>query len=360
MSKQSVALLGALLLAVVSNSYADLYGNPLPPPPPSRVSGREFPPDNSTCDDGTRCAGIFLTCPSECPSQKPGNPNDKACVVDCNNPKCEPSCTYQTDPSRTCMHAARTPNCDNKGSGCKDPRFVGADGAVFYFHGHAGRHFALVSDPNLQINARFVGFRPAGRRRDFTWIQSLGIRFGAHAFTVAAVTAPSWDPRADHLSLTFDGAPINLDPGHLSSWTADGLRVERSGTVNTVFVTLPNVFEISATVTPVTKEDDRIHRGGLLCALGRAVQIFQAVGEGGGVVGRTYRPDFYSPVKRGVPMPVMGGEDRYETSALLSANCRSCVFATEVAAVTEVIEVNPTVVDCTSNGRSGYAVVCRR
>lgn len=79
-----------------------------------------------------------------------------------------------------------------------------------------------------------------------------------------------------------------------------------------------------------------------------------------GVLGQTYRPDFYSPVKQGVPMPVMGGEDRYETSALLSANCRSCVFAPEVAAVTEAIEVNPTVVDCTSNGRSGYAVVCRR
>ncbi|XP_020080037.1 uncharacterized protein LOC109703724 [Ananas comosus] len=352
MSKQRVALLGALLLAVVSNSYADLYGNPSPPPP-SRVSGREFPPDNSTGDDGTRCAGIFLTCPSECPSQKPGNPNDKACVVDCNNPKCEPSCT------------SRTPNCDNKGSGCKDPRFVGADGAVFYFHGHAGRHFALVSDPNLQINARFVGFRPAGRRRDFTWIQSLGIRFGAHAFTVAAVTAPSWDPRADHLSLTFDGAPINLDPGHLSSWTADGLRVERSGTVNTLFVTLPNVFEISATVTPVTKEDDRIHRYGIpegdcFAHLDVQFKIFKLSERVEGVLGQTYRPDFYSPVKQGVPMPVMGGEDRYETSALLSANCRSCVFAPEVAAVTEAIEVNPTVVDCTSNGRSGYAVVCRR
>ncbi|KAK4267359.1 hypothetical protein QN277_024146 [Acacia crassicarpa] len=30
-----------------------------------------------------------------------------------------------------------------------------------------------------------------------------------------------------------------------------------------------------------------------------------------GVLARTYRPNYVSPVKRGVPMPIMGGEDKY-------------------------------------------------
>ncbi|CAL9017317.1 unnamed protein product [Prunus brigantina] len=55
----------------------------------------------------------------------------------------------------------RKPNCNSPGSACYDPRFIGGDGIVFYFHGKSNQQFSLVSDRNLQINGRFSGHRPA-------------------------------------------------------------------------------------------------------------------------------------------------------------------------------------------------------
>ncbi|KAB2614805.1 hypothetical protein D8674_021393 [Pyrus ussuriensis x Pyrus communis] len=45
-----------------------------------------------------------------------------------------------------------------------------------------------------------------------------------------------------------------------------------------------------------------------------------------GVLGKTYRPGYGSPVKVGVPMPMVGGEDKYETSSLFSPFCKVCRF----------------------------------
>ncbi|KAG1361239.1 hypothetical protein COCNU_09G007020 [Cocos nucifera] len=239
---------------------------------------------------------------------------------------------------------------------------------MFYFHGKTNEHFTLVSDPNLQINARFIGLRPARRTRDFTWIQALGIRFGPHSFTLAATRASSWDPRADHLFFSFNGKPIDLDVGHLSSWSSPStnLHVERTATVNSVTVTLPRVFEIMTTVVPVTQEDRKIHKYGIpdddcfahLEVQFRFFRLSEKVEE---VLGQTYRPDFQNPVKRGVLMPIMGGEDRYFTSSLLSANCKSCIFSPEenVAALEDVV-IAAAALDCTRKMTSGHGVVCRR
>ncbi|OAY85944.1 hypothetical protein ACMD2_05080 [Ananas comosus] len=353
----------------MSLARGDLYGNQSPPPPPRgpappppfRVKGKEFPPETTVCNDNsTRCFGRTLTCPAECPQFKPADPTAKGCFVDCNDRKCE---------GGICRH--RKPNCDGNGASCYDPRFVGGDGVMFYFHGKAGGHFALVSDPNLQINAGFIGLRPAGRRRDFTWIQSLGLRFGRHSLTLSATPAAFWDPHADHLSLSFDGRPVPLNVGHLSSWSpapapSPGLFVERNGAVNTVIVTLAGVFEIKASVVPVTKEDSAVHRYGVPdndCFAHLAVQFkFFGLSESvEGVLGQTYRPGFDNPVKRGVPMPVMGGEDRYATSGLLASDCRSCIFSpAPAAAVAGLVEVSKSVFDCTGKSGGGYAVVCRR
>nr|AAC32148.1 hypothetical protein [Picea mariana] len=85
-----------------------------------------------------------------------------------------------------------------------------------------------------------------------------------------------------------------------------------------------------------------------------------------GVLGQTYRPNFINPVKRGVPMPVMGGEDRYATSSLYSADCKSCKYsnnkdAHSSSSSSEFI-LNPVGTfdaECSSrNGNGG--IVCRR
>ena len=50
---------------------------------------------------------------------------------------------------------------------------------MFYFHGAKGGNFAVISDDNLQINMHFIGTRPEGRTRDFTWVQALAVMFAA-------------------------------------------------------------------------------------------------------------------------------------------------------------------------------------
>lgn len=169
---------------------------------------------------------------------------------------------------------------------------------MFYFHGKTNEHFSLVSDTNLQINARFIGRRPQGRSRDNTRIQALGLMFNSHTLTLAANKDAKWD---DQFFCTYNGKPIHISLGHLSTWTTQdsSLIVERTRRCNSVSITLP------------------------------------------GVLGQTYRPEFQSPVKRGAPMPFMGGEDKFKTSSLVSANCKM-------------------IVDCSSRTSYGRGIVCGR
>ena len=102
----------------------------------------------------------------------------------------------------------RKANCEGYGSVCYDPRFVGGDGVMFYFHGAKGGDFALVSDDRLQINAHFIGSRPTGRTRDYTWVQALGVMFDSHSLVIAAQRVTKWDDNVDALILRWDGDSI--------------------------------------------------------------------------------------------------------------------------------------------------------
>ncbi|OVA10744.1 Root cap [Macleaya cordata] len=328
--------------------------------PPSTAAGKVFPPENMYCGKpNSKCNGKKIECPKECPSFKPADPKAKACTIDCDSPKCESYCKN------------RTANCEGPGSACGDPRFVGGDGIVFYFHGKTNQHFSLVSDSNIQINARFIGRRPEGRKRDNTWIQALGLMFSTHSFTLAAKKVADWDKNVDQLLFTYDNMPISINEGHLSSWSAPNspLLVERTANTNSITVTLPGVVEISASVVPITKEDDRIHNYQIPysedCFAHLEVQFrfFDLSERVEGVLGQTYRPEFQSPVKRGVAMPIMGGEDKYMTSSLVSSDCNYCIFSSSAAAA---VTANPLVLDpsnsmeCTSKMSNGRGVVCRR
>ncbi|PKI63309.1 uncharacterized protein LOC116213366 [Punica granatum] len=357
-----------LLLAVGSAatlSSADLYGNPSPPPPPavsappppSAVAGKKFPQQFMACNDPTTtCYGKNITCPQQCPSFKPADPTAKACTIDCSTPTCEAYCKN------------RTANCNGVGSACGDPRFVGGDGIVFYFHGQTNQYFSLVSDRNLQINARFIGRHPEGRKRDNTWIQALGVMFGRHTFTLAANKVAKWDNSIDQLQFTYDGEPVHVGEGHLASWTAadSDLSLERTAHCNSITLTLPGVAEVSANVVPITKEDDRIHNYQIpeddcFAHLEVQFQFFDLSEMVEGVLGQTYRPDFASPVKRGVAMPIMGGENKYRTSSLVSADCSYCNFSPELRGKVTALSLEPTnVMECTSKMSDGHGVICRR
>ncbi|CAK9175253.1 unnamed protein product [Ilex paraguariensis] len=80
-----------------------------------------------------------------------------------------------------------------------------------------------------------------------------------------------------------------------------------------------------------------------------------------GVLGRTYQPEFKNPAKPGVAMPVVGGEDKYRTTSLLSADCSSCVFSpNEEMNREESVVINYGSLDCTGGASSGNGIVCRK
>lgn len=248
-----------------------------------------------------------------------------------------------------------------------DPRFIGGDGIVFYFHGRSNEHFTLVSDVNLQINSRFIGLRPEGRSRDYTWIQALGLLFGSDSFSLEAIPAAKWDQEIDHLKFTYNRSELVIPEGLFSTWEAPekSVMVERTLEKNSVLITLPEIAEISVNVVPVTKEDDRIHNYHIPsddCFAHLEVQFrfYGLSSKVEGVLGKTYQPDFQSPVKPGVAMPVVGGEDKYRTPSLLSANCKSCIFSP--AGVPEQVDpmVEFSTLDCNSGASSGRGIVCKK
>ncbi|KAM0008479.1 hypothetical protein Hdeb2414_s0004g00130881 [Helianthus debilis subsp. tardiflorus] len=79
------------------------------------------------------------------------------------------------------------------GAVCQDPRFIGADGIIFYFHGTKDKDFCLVADNNLHINGHFIGKRNKNMGRNFTWVQSLGVLFDNHKLQISAKKTSNWN-----------------------------------------------------------------------------------------------------------------------------------------------------------------------
>ncbi|RVX08536.1 hypothetical protein CK203_014235 [Vitis vinifera] len=92
--------------------------------PPGANPTRPVKPQRVTCyNHGSKCFLKYVTCPAQCPQVQPKDGKSKGCFLDCYSPKCEAVCR------------GRKPNCNGVGAACFDPRFIGGDGIVFYFHG---------------------------------------------------------------------------------------------------------------------------------------------------------------------------------------------------------------------------------
>jgi hypothetical protein len=217
------------------------------------------------------------------------------------------------------------------GTSCGDPRFTGGDGNTFYFHGSKDANFCIVSDADLHINAHFIGNHNPDLKRDFTWVQALGVTFGAgHRLYIGARRAVEWDEDEDHIQITLDGEPVDIDAVRNARWESNdkpGLSVTRMDTVNTVMVELAGVFSISANAVPITEEDDRVHRygkktaGDSLVHLDLGFQFHNLTGGVDGVLGQTYRPGYVAKVDIKAKMPIMGGAPKYLSSTLFSTDC---------------------------------------
>ncbi|XP_062085984.1 uncharacterized protein LOC133792092 [Humulus lupulus] len=285
------------------------------------ASGRE----RAFCKARGKCNSKTLTCPAECPSRKPkNNKKKKGCYVDCSS-KCEVTCKF------------RRPNCNGYGSLCYDPRFVGGDGIMFYFHGAKGGNFAIVSDENLQINAHSIGTRPQGRTRDYTWVQALSVMFDTHTLVIGAKRVSQWNDANDALIASWDGESIQIPTDGEAEWRTDStlnrrqVVLERTDDYNSIRVTVAGLVQMDIKVKPIGKEENRVHNyqipeGDSFTHLETQFRFFDLSDSVEGVLGKTYQPGYVSPVKIGVPMPMMGGEDKYQTTSLYSPLCNLCRF----------------------------------
>ncbi|KAH6794010.1 hypothetical protein C2S52_004487 [Perilla frutescens var. hirtella] len=312
------------------------------PPPPS---------DDSEAAGGRRqrcknknypqCYGVEHVCPTSC---------SNTCEVDCVT--CKPVC-----------------KCDMPGAVCQDPRFIGGDGITFYFHGKKDRDFCLVTDPNLHINAHFMGRRNQNMKRDFTWVQSIAILFGDHQLFIGAKKTATWDDAVDRLSLAFDGEPIALSTIEGTAWQPEALptaAVRRDSDTNSVVIEVESLFKISAKVVPITRHESRVHNYGIteddcFAHLELGFKFSSLNANVNGVLGQTYRDNYVSRVKMGVPMPVLGGEREFAVSTIFATDCAVSMFHGgevsengEAAAALELPSMK-----CGS-GIGGRGVVCRR
>lgn len=228
---------------------------------------------------------------------------------------------------------------------CGDPRFTGGDGNTFYFHGKKDADFCLVSDSDLHINARFIGKRNDDMKRDFTWVQALGMRFGGHRLYVGAQKTVAWDDDVDRLTITFDGETVYV-PNELNarwgSTSVPALSITRTKATNAVVVELEGKFKLMAGAVPITKEDSRIHNYGVteddsLAHLDIAFKFYSLGPDVDGVLGQTYRPDYINKLNVRANMPVMGGAPNFVSSGIFSTDCAVARFNKSADAVIAMV-----------------------
>ncbi|KAG0598929.1 hypothetical protein M758_12G112900 [Ceratodon purpureus] len=252
------------------------------------------------------------------------------------------------------------------GSVTGDPKVVGGDGVVFYFHGRKDHNFCLVSDSDLHVNAHFIGKRPAGRTRDFTWVQALGFVYGSHTLTIAAKRVANWDNAIDHLEFIYNGEALALNLESL--WTSPGgvMTLKRTSATNSVDLEIKEKMGVSLNAVPIGKHESDVHHYGItsddcFAHMDMQFRFYNLSAAVDGVLGQTYQPGFVNPVTRGVAMPVMGGADRFASSSLLATDCAVSRY-TATAAVLE--SATPSLAAaCGSSGLAhGFpgAITCRR
>jgi hypothetical protein len=206
---------------------------------------------------------------------------------------------------------------------------------MFYFHGQKGGNFAVVSDDNLQINAHFIGSRPQRRTRDNTWVQALSVMFDTHTLVLGAKRVSQWDDNVDSLLVKWDGNEINIPTDGDAEWRVDSdgreVVVERTDDVNSVRVKVTGLVELDIKVVPIREEENRIHNYQIpaddaFAHLETQFKFIDLSDDVEGILGKTYQPGYVSPAKKGVFMPMMGGEDKYQASSLDSPDCKACLF----------------------------------
>ncbi|KAF8021826.1 hypothetical protein BT93_G2078 [Corymbia citriodora subsp. variegata] len=270
-----------------------------------------------------RCFLVWFTCPLACPT---------SCFVDC--ALCRPVC----------------------------------NGNTFFFHGQKDRDFCLVSDTNFHINAHFIGKRNPSLKRDFTWVQSIGVVLGSHKLLVGAKRASSWDDEVIHMNIILDGTPVSLPAKEGYAWrppvaaSSPALSISRTGGTNSLALNVEGNFRITMTVVPITAEESRVHGYNItdddcFAHLELGFKFYNLTDTVDGVLGRTYRKNYVSKAKPDAVMPVMGGMDKCATSSILATDCLVSWFGRHLPATGNVRGRESLL--CKS-GIDGSGIICRK
>lgn len=121
--------------------------------------------------------------------------------------------------------------------------------------------------------------------------------------------------------------------------------VERTDDLNTIRATIIGLVAADRNARPIGEEENRVHSYRLpandaFAHLEIRFRFENLTDLVEGVLGKTYRPGYVSPVKIGVPMPAMGGEDRCKTLSLNSPLCKVCRFHRPVSEHPKTTEVS--------------------
>lgn len=259
-------------------------------------------------------------------------------------------------------------DCNRPGSVCQDPKFVGGDGITFYFHGQKEKDFCIVTDSNLHINAHFIGRRNNNMKRDFTWVQSLGILFDSHKLFIGARKTATWNDAIDRLSISLDDETILLPNREGASWSNsssyEGITITRSRNTNAVEIEVLGNFKIKAVVVPITEKESRVHNYGItqedcFAHLDLSFKFYSLSGDVNGVLGQTYGSNYVSKAKMGVAMPVFGGVNEFASSNIFATDCKVARFNGQLDGNDSSLEAETYAnMDCGSDMEGG--VVCKR
>lgn len=206
-------------------------------------------------------------------------------------------------------------------------------------------------------------------KRDFTWVQSLGILFNTHTLFIGAKETSFWDNSNDRLSLAFNGEPIFLPDGEGNQWQSSespSVTITRSRNTNNVDIEVENLFKIKATVVPITQKDSRVHNYGItqencFAHLDLSFKFYALSGDVNGILGQTYASNYLSRAKMGVDMPVLGGEKEFASSSLFSTDCGAARFVAAKFALSNSSQtyIEYANLNCASP-IDGGGVVCKR
>lgn len=228
--------------------------------------------------------------------------------------------------------------CDKPGAICQDPRFIGADGVMFYFHGKKDKDFCLISDPKIHINAHFIG-KKSKKGRDFTWVQAIALLYKQHKLYIGAKNVTHWHDTNDNMLIHFDEGAVQIPFRETQEWRSPkaGIIVKRTAMTNVVEVEVLEVMKMKVRVVPITMEESRVHGydisedGNCYAHLELGFKFESLSGDVNGVLGQTYASGYRSRVKMGAAMPIMGGAKKFQTSNIFSVDCVVSRFSLEMS-----------------------------